>query len=338
MGGKDVPTRDAEAFSSFVQGRVLLDLYLQSGDGERLKQACDLFARASKRDANFHIARLYLGVSQTELRDSAAAISNLKELVEKQHYLPEAHLQLAYAYTKRYEGADYVIAEHELQEAKAAAEKATRSDLLDLIEAYRIFLLAVRGGRGQDEPEQRKNYLQEAITGGQKILANLAAVDRSPDEKNAIEFEANNAMGIAFMWRGKQFPARQDPMADWTEAEKHFRRALAVRPKAVRALQNMGTLRMFQGDYLYGLRDEEAAKQLYEEAKGYFVQSLALNPFDQFPHYRMAVLSVKTDQWSDAQKFVDSGRTQKGAVKPAGWDAVQRAITTQDRSQLEKST
>jgi len=334
MGGKDLPTKDTEAFSSFVQGRVLLESYLESGLGERLKQACDLFARASKHDANFDLAILYLGVAQTELRDSANAILNLEKLVAKQRYLPEAHLQLAYAHTKRYEGADYVTAQDELMKATEAAKKSGQADLLDLIEAYRLFVLAVRGGRGPEAADKRKAYLEDAIASGEKLLHKVTGEDKPRDEMTAIEFEANNAIGIAFMWMGEHFPTKQDPTPEWDQAEKYFQTALERRPNSVRALQNVGTLRMFQGDWLYAQNRSDEANRRYEAAKTLVDRSLKLNNLDQYPHFQMALLLAKTGKGQEAQQYIDAGRRQKGAVKSDKWDALQGAIKTNDQAKI----
>jgi len=334
MGGKDLPTKDTEAFSSFVQGRVLLQSYLDSGLGERLKQACDLFARASKYDSNFDLAILYLGVAQTELRDSSAAILNLEKLVATQRYLPEAHLQLAYAHTKRYEGADYVTAQDELKKAAEAAKKSDQTDLLDLIEAYRLFMLAVRGGRGSDPPNKRKAYLEEAIASGEKLLQKVSSEDKPLDEMTAIEFETNNAIGIAFMWMGEHFPAKPDLTPEWDEAEKYLQAALERRPNSVRTLQNMGTLRMFQGDRLYAQQRSDEASRRYEEGKTFVDRSLKLNNLDQYPHFQMALLLAKTGKGQEAQPYIDVGRRQKGAVKPDKWDSLEEAIKKNDQGKI----
>src|SRR5271166_4197352 len=193
MGRKNLPTKDAEAFSSFVQGRALFKSYLGSGQGEHLQQARDLFATAAARDSEFDIARLYLAATQTELRDPDAAIPNLEMLIQRNRYLAEAHVQLAYAHIKRYRDIDYVSAELELDKAADALEGGNREDLRDLVQAYRVFLLAVRGGRGTGEPAEKKRYLDDAVAAGQELLNRWRDQDRSPDEKLTIQFETENA-------------------------------------------------------------------------------------------------------------------------------------------------
>src|ERR1700691_5008107 len=162
MGRKDFPTKNADAFSSFVQGRASFQAYLGTGQGDELTQARDQFAAAAVRDPGFDIAKLYLAVTQTELRDSDAAISALEELIEKKRYLPEAYVQLAYAHVKRYRDADYPAAEQELNKAARVSRESGRTDLINLIEAYRVFLFAVRGGRAKDTLERKREYLNKA--------------------------------------------------------------------------------------------------------------------------------------------------------------------------------
>src|SRR5258707_511357 len=121
MERKNFPTRDADAFSNFVQGRALFQSYLGTGQGEELQKARDRFATAAARDSDFDVARLYLAVTQTELREPKEAIVNLQKLVEKKRYLAEAYVQLAYAHIKRYEDTGYAKAEEDLDEAVKAA-------------------------------------------------------------------------------------------------------------------------------------------------------------------------------------------------------------------------
>ncbi len=366
MGRKSSPTKDAEALSSFVQGRALFQSYLGTGHGEELRQARDRFATAAARDPEFDIAKLYLAATQTELREPDAAIPNLEDLVKRNRYLPEAHVQLAYAHIKRYRNADYGTAAEELTKAVNAARTVKRSELIDLIEAYRVFLLAVRGGRGTDDVSQKKRYLGEAVTAGKELLKRAAAQDKvrveratdeasrkkhylrqavnaakkllkrpkdqdkAPNEKLAVQFEANNALGIAFLWLGELFPFEPDSASFWTQSEQYFRAALALRPNSVRALQNMGLLFMVQGDRLPN--EPIKAGEFYEQGKDFVRQSLRLNPFDQYPHFQMALLSARTGAWSEAKQSLESGSKQKGAVPQEKWAAIEKAINTQDRS------
>lgn len=336
MAPKEFPTADADAFSNFVQGRALFQEYLGNGSGEELNQARDRFATAAARDPQFHIAILYLAVTQTELRDTAAAIPALEQLILNKSFLPEAHVQLAYAHIKLYTDDDFAKADKELNEAAAAAKAERRNDLIDLIGAYRVFLFAARGGRGHESPDQKRKYLESAKTLGNQLLNRPVAAGDPSAETMAVQFEANNGMGIASLWFGELFPADPQAVNSWVESEGYLRAALALRPKSVRVLQNMGLLYMVRGDRSEKdpSKGADKAKELYGQAKDFVAQSLKLNPFDQYPHYQMALLSVKTGDWTTAATYVESGMKQKGAVGSAKWIKVKEAIRDKDASKV----
>jgi hypothetical protein len=330
--GKSFRTKDAEAFSSFVQGRALFQAYLDSGNGEELQQARDRFSIATARDPTFDIARLYLAVSETELREPDAAISNLQKLVKKKRYEPEAHVQLAYAHIKRYQDDSYKRAEAELDNAETAANSENRKDLIALIHGYRVFLLAVRGAYEGKDVEKKKRYLNDAINLGKGMLDRGANKIVPPDEQLALQFEANNAVGIAYMFLERLSPSKPYSDSNFEQSERHLRAALALRPNSVRALQNMARLRMFQADRLR--EEHKKYGEFYEAAKKLVQKSLDLNSFDQYPHYQMALLSARTEDWENAHKFVEAGRKQKGAVKTESWKAIEDAISHQDGAAL----
>jgi tetratricopeptide (TPR) repeat protein len=332
MARKDFPTKDADAFSQFVQGRAFFQSYLGSGQGEELSQARDRFATAAARDPEFDIAKLYLAVTQTELRDSDAAIPALEDLVKRKSYLPEAHVQLAYAHIKRYKNADYAAAEEELNKAVQASKTGKRNDLIDLIGAYRVFLLAVRGGRGTDTAERKRHYLEEALKLGKELLQRTAAKGKTPEERVAVQFEVNNAMGIAFLWLGELFHSEPDSEMWWVQSEKYFNAALALRSRSVRPLQNLGLLYMVRGDRIQN--EPTKARELYEQAKVFVGQSLKLNPFDQYPHFQMALLFIKTADWPAAQASVEAGKKQKGSISPEKWTTIEEAISARDVSKV----
>ncbi|MGA8220335.1 MAG: hypothetical protein WB780_01690 [Candidatus Acidiferrales bacterium] len=332
MAPKEFPTADADAFSNFVQGRALFQEYLGNGSGEELSQARDHFATATARDPKFDIAKLYLAVTQTELRDTATAIPALEQLILNKSFLPEAHVQLAYAHIKLYTDDDFAKADKELDEAAAAAKTEHRNDLIDLICAYRVFLFAVRGGRGHESPDQKRKYLESAKTLGNRLLKRPVAAGDPSAESMAVQFEANNGMGIASLWFGELFPTDPQAAQSWVESEGYLKAALALRPKSVRVLQNMGLLYMVQGDRAE--KNPAKAQELYGQAKDFVGQSLKLNPFDQYPHFQMALLSIKTGDWTTAQTYVDSGTKQKGAVGSGKWSTLKEAIHDRDASKV----
>ncbi len=332
MAPKEFPTADADAFSNFVQGRALFQEYLGNGSGEQLTQARDHFATATARDPEFDIAKLYLAVTQTELRDTDAAIPALEQLVQKKSFLPEAHVQLAYAHIKRYTNDDFAEADKELDKAVEAAKTEKRNDLTDLIGAYRVFLFAVRGGRGTEGLEEKKKYLESAKTLGIEILKRPVAAAIASPESVAVQFEVNNGMGIAHLWLGELFLSDPDVANSWVESETYFRTALALRPKSVRVLQNMALLYTLRGNRAE--KEPANAQEFYGQAKDFVAQSLKLNSFDQYPHYQMVLLSIKTGDWPTAQTFFDSGTKQKGAVRSKTWEILKEAIRDQDASKV----
>jgi tetratricopeptide (TPR) repeat protein len=335
MVHKGFPTQDSEAFSNFVRGRVLFQGYLESGNGEQLNQAKDRFAEATVRDPNFDIAKLYLAVTETELRDSDAAIPALRELVDKRSYLPEAHVQLAYAHIKKYRDEGYPVAQEELDKAEHDATTENREYLIELITSYRVFLLAVRGGRQTDlSREQRRNYLNQALELGEKVLRQTAAAEQDcrPAERSA-QFEANNALGVALMWLGQWFPTEPSFSESWMRSEYYFRAALTLRPKSVRTLQNLGLLYTLRGDREPRASAKEA---LYKQAIDFVTQSVELNPYDQYPHYQLAALLIKVGDWDQAQKSFERGIVQKGAVSQETWAKVREAIDTRDASKIAR--
>lgn len=334
MVRKEFPTADADAFSNFVQGRALFQDYLGNGSGEELNQARDHFATAAARDPNFDIAKLYLAVTQTELRDTDAAIPALEELVQKKSYLPEAHVQLAYAHVKRYRDVDYAAAEEELRKATNSARSENRSDLIDLIGAYRVFLLAVRGGRGTESVVRKRHYLNEALELGNELLRHTEIAENVQEQRLAVQFEVNNAMGIAYLWLGELFQSDPDSAYRWVQAEKYFRVALALRPKSVRVLQNLGLLYMVRGDRAQS--ESTQARELYEQAKKFVADSLKLNPFDQYPHFQMALLSIRTGDWATASRSVEIGINEKGSVPLENWMSLITAIAHQNVSEVSE--
>jgi tetratricopeptide (TPR) repeat protein len=328
MVRSDFPTKDADAFSNFVQGRACFQSYLGTGKGEELTQARDRFQSAAVQDPEFDIAKLYLAVTLTELRDSDAAIVSLTDLVERRRYLPEAYIQLAYAHIKQYGDADYEAADKDLNEAVRASEEEKRNDLLDLIAAYRVFLFAVRGGRGTESLKQRLDYLRHALSLGQTLLhANLSGT-KSPEAKTAVQFEVDNAMGIAYMWLGELLSPERDPNAPWDRAETYFNMAVALRPSSVRTLQNLGLLCMLRGDYAGSVSEE--AQTFYKVAEEFVARSLKLNGFDQYPFYQMALLSIRTGDWEAAEHYLETGRKQKGAVRAYNWETVAKSIRSKN--------
>jgi len=92
----------------------------------------------------------------------------------------------------------------------------------------------------------------------------------------------------------------------------------------------MGQLRMFEGDYLLARSFKAEASAKYEQAKSLVQQSIELNPFDQYPHFQMALLAARTGDWDDGKTAIDRGKKHRGAVSQPKWQAVEEAIRSTD--------
>lgn len=337
MNRSVLPTESPEALRSFVKGRDLFQTYLASGRGAELDQAKACFTRATSIDPVFDLAGFYLAMANNELRDHDAAIAQLRPLASRLgEFLPEIHLQLAYAHIKKYETESYFVADQLLDETVRAAHKARRKEMELLAGAMRVFLYSVMGGRlRRDDKEQqtkeRDQYTEKAINLGNELLDQRTAKGQAAE---VARFEIRNGLGIAYLRKGdaaEPFSPEQDRL--WLQSEEHLRQALVLKPNSVRALQNVGTLRKLQGDHLRRAGSRQEALRRYEEAREAYLQSIELNPLDQFPHYRMAELSVRVaelgdrpEEWVRALEFCEMGRRQKGSVKDESWARVLRAI------------
>ena len=345
------PTQDAEALSNFVQGRALLQAYLGTGLGDRLQKARDRFEIAAARDPNFDVASLYLAATQTELR-RPEAIPLLERLVAKKVFLPEALVQLAYAHIKSYTDEGYAAAATELDNARRAAEDENRLGLVQQVDAYRVFLLAVRGGRSHEDPTTRQRYLREAVAVGQRILAETArspketagqvvptgkaatVSDLTDESQKAARFEVLNALGIAYMRLGQQFPGDQESETDWQRAEKFYKEALTLRPYSVRVMQNVGLLGMLRGDRMP--EGSSAAQRFYRDALASIESSMKLNPFDQYPHSQAALLHARLGEWDAATNEIIEGKRQPGAVSDLYWKNIDEAVKAKDSKRVRQ--
>jgi tetratricopeptide (TPR) repeat protein len=319
---------------NFVEGRDLFRNYLGSGRGDDLVRARESLSEAERNDPEFALATFYLAVVENELRDADSAISRLESLARRQvYFLPETYLQLAYAHTKKYRDSDYFEAEASLDRALEQAKTSGRRDLVPLIEAYRTFLFSVMGGRlRQGDIAARELYLRKAIKLGEHLLRMdtrwRLPVGRMPeDARREVLFEIRNALGIAYMRKGQQAdPFSASQQHDWKRAVDHYEQALKLRPNATRVMQNIGTLRLLEGDQFFRNGRPEEATLSYRAAQEAYRRSLDLNPHDQFPHYRMAGLAARLGDWDAASRFCESGILEKGSVNEETWERMRRAI------------
>ena len=334
MSPSNWPTQNARALLSFIEGRDLLMHYLESGRGDNLEHAKSSFAEAERNDPAFALATFYLAVVENELRDSDSAISRLETLTKRQvDFLPETYLQLAYAHTKKYQKLDFFAAEDALNQAQALAESCRRRDMIPLINAYRTFLFSVMGGRLPQD--KRKEYTETAIVLGSRLLTDRSVI-RLPDrDREQVLFEVHNALGIAYMRKGQHEAKFSLPQQRaWEQAESNYTEALKIRPTATRVLQNIGTLRIAEGDQFFRKGEVEEAKIQYRLAQDFYRRSLDLNHHDQFPNYRMSELAARLGNWEMAREYYNSGIGESGAVKKDDWMRLDQAIDSRDASGL----
>ncbi len=276
-----------------------------------------------------------MAVTDAELRDSDAAIIRLESLTKKAiRFRTEVYVHLAYAHIKKYSDSDFYAAESLLDQAVQSCRQEGQAEFLPLVQSFRIFLYAVMAGRL--ESGDRAHYCEEAIRLGSAFLAKAKRTRHASEFQKTPLFEVHNGLGIAYMRKGEALlPFSDEQQKAWTQSQLHYDLALQVRPNSVRALQNLGRLRMIQADQFRVCNDQSKASDSYEESKKLFLKSLQINPFDQYPHYCMAILSIRTGDWKSASEYLASGRAQKGAVKPESWSLVMQAIQAQNASLLD---
>ena len=313
-----------------MKGQDAFQTYWASRALDDLEKARELFTEAERSDPNFALASFYTAVAENELRQHDSAIARLSALAGRGvDFLPETYLHLAYAYTKKYTDEDYTLAEGALEKSEREARTRDRSSFLPVVQGYRVFLYSLIGGRSK-RPNRAK-YLEDAITQGERLLADPAVAKL--DGRDAVLLEVHNALGIAYMRRGEASQPSDEKQRLWRQANSHYESALQINPNAVRVLHNVGTLRMLQADFAR-VSDVNAAVALEGEALALFRRALAINDHDQFPHYRAAILSGRLSDWEAAEKYYGTGRVKPGSVKTTEWEQLRKAIDAKEASLL----
>lgn len=331
MDPETLGTKNPVALRGYLRGRDAFRSYWKSHKSDDLKAAETYFGQASAADTDFSLVAFYLAIVESELRKHDAAISRLTGLVAKGvDFLTEALIHLAYAHTKKYKDDDYRAADRYLTDAEGEATKRGRTDLIPAIRAYRVFLYAVIGGRSKTL--DRSDYLRKAIRLGEELLPEVAS-DEVPGAV-MVRFEVLNALGIALMRRGQRDNDLEAARKDWGTAEESYNRALGLSPNSPRVLQNLGTLRVIEGDRLRELGDQARAIERYREARRFYQRSVDINPLDQFPHYSMSKVCARLGEWKDADTWYQSGRPQPGSVPEDLWANLRDAIDKRDASGL----
>src|SRR5882757_11176900 len=130
-----------EARRSFMHGERSFRAYLAGGNVQFLQDAKANFLQATRRDQNFDLARFYLGITQTQLRETNQSIPTLTELQNAgATFEGQVGLQLAYAHVKAYEDQHYAAAEAELDKVIEDAASRKVDGLRLQAEALKVFL------------------------------------------------------------------------------------------------------------------------------------------------------------------------------------------------------
>ncbi len=327
-----LPTDRPEALKSFVEGRDRFNSYLGTGTSGDLENASRLFEEAANSDPKFDLALFYHALTRAELRDSDTAVRELNELISKGvKFLPEAYLHLAYAHTKYYRDEEYFKAEKALEHATTEVEKSGEKRLKPVIQAYRVFLYSVMGGRLKADTQKRQEYTDKAIRLGEKNLR------RRLWRRDLIKLELLNALGIAYMRKGQESGAFSEQQKKWWRlARSRFQAALKLGFNSVRVHQNIGTLLGIEGDQWRKMDESEKAADCYHQAIREYNISIDINPLDQFPHYSLARLYIRLGKWDLAHERLIYGRKQRGAVSWEKWEQVEEAIEKKNAAVLDE--
>jgi len=317
MFRRTVTSESHRAARNFLLGERSLRAYFAGGNVRFLQDAEANFAALDPEDQKFKDARFYLGVTKTELRktnESIAIFEDLQKDSDNKELSSQISLQLAYAHIKNYKEDDYWAAKKELDKVTKNADELGSEELRLQAKALEAFLLSVLAGRSEkSDLPQRLHYASEAIDRAQSLLNDIGA-DSDAVSKQALKFEALNALGIAWMRRG-ELGGDDERAQSWVRSRKYYDEALKIIPSSVRVLQNITQLLMLQADH----NSIDGARVQLEEAKQYCERSLEVSDQDQFPFLLLARISNRLGDGKSALEYIRIGRLRPGAVKEESW-------------------
>ena len=333
-------TRNPEALRSFMEGLETFRQYVRTSSGEDLKRAASAFDDALRTDPSFLPARFHKAVVLTHERKHSEAIQLLEELSNLGlPFQAEISHQLAFALAKTYQLPAILRATEELDRAEVAAKRRKRNDLILLVQAARVYIHAIlggqRAGQPQDLEDRARTFLPMAIREGEELLRDrrLRRLDHATLEAALVE--VHNGLGIAYMRMGRNIHLfnmnRQDL---WDKAKHHFSICLSYQPSDHAVLQNLGTLRLIQGHALLKQGQDREAMEHYRIARDFFSRSVRVNPYDQFPHYRLSQIAALFREWDQAKASLVEARRQRGAVSQEAFAILEHALETRDSSGL----
>lgn len=336
MPHSEYKTSTPEAFRGFIEGVQNLQDYLQSNNGEKLDNAERLLSESLAFDPAFAPAQYYKAIVLTHGRKPDDAITLLEGLNrDNSPYKAEVLYNLAFAHARKYQYESFKRALELLDEAQRSASwrlmglslKTERPDLLLLIKAMRAWVMAAFAGREygkkQDFEKRQRELLPECIALAKSVLTDPRRESFPLESQIAIEVEAHNAAGIAYMRMGQRFQLFEEGKAGssswfgrksdllgksaenyWKLADENFTAALRVHPADVRVLDNVETLNLIQACYAMINGDEEAARSFSETAKKTAQTAISHNPHDRFRHYNLAKALALLGDWDAAGQAI----------------------------------
>jgi len=331
---------EPDAFRAFVEGMERFNNYLRSDNGEELQAASKAFASATQADPSFILARFHQAVAFAHSRKEDDAIKIFEEIiVQSPPFLPEIYYNLAQArlHTYRYDQA--LKAEAAFNTAENLAKGHEKRYLLYLARASRVLLYAVLGGRqlrhAEDFEERKKKYLPIGAAQGKDVLGeHWAFLSLSRSELDDVRVEAHNGLGAIYMRMGQYAELLTDAQKMWNKSERHYRACLEIRPTLTPTLHNLGTLHRLQGQRALQSGNTEEARRQFTTARNFYVDSLRINSYDQFPYYGASACSVYLQDWTTALEYHQIGQQQHGQVRAELWARLEQAISQKDPTLL----
>ncbi len=359
-----------ESFRGFIEGVQSLKDYLRTNEGDTLNKAEEQLHASLDAYPDFAPAQYYQAIVLTHMRKSDDAISLLERVNgANPPFKAEALYYLAFAYARKYDYDLFKKALSLLGEANKAAHYrlaglsigTKRPDLVLLIKAMRAWVMAAFAGRTyghKDDFEARQlEYLPKCISLARSVLTDARFKSLAPQTKTAIEVEANNAAGIAYMRMGQRsslFAATQKKekpnswfglIADrdselfgkssedyWALSKQHFESALRVHPGDVRVLDNVSTLYLIKACDALIRDDQDAAQRLSKLAKEVATTSISQNRHDRFRHYNLAKALGLLDEWDAARQAAQDIKKEPGKISDESVDKfVQAAIEVRNK-------
>ena len=330
----------AEALRGFVEGVENLNTYFRTNSGRNLTEAEEQLNQSLVADPDFAPAQYYKAVVLTHARKANDAVLLLEELAQREPpFKLEVLYNLTFAYAKTY---SYKNVKHGLAAIKTAEELAIeqqRPDMELLVKAMRAWITAVFGGLDLRNPDdfdaRKKEHLPAAIDLANSVLKDERLQTVPRETSNTVKVEANNALGIAFMYKGRYSRLfEEDTPTSWASAEHHYRAALRRHPKDVRVIDNLATLELMWASRASSNHQPDDLKKHSETAKKLALEAISYHPHDQFRHRLLARAYTLLGEKTEALRAAEQMRHEPGVFDNEWIDGFKTAITADDLSRI----